>query len=346
MFNQGAVPAHLTGFLDQLGSNIPDKASVPSLSYEGKTWTISADGKKTKLMGKNSDGDEVPLSVMRVVVLGCAPRRGRQFYEGTYDPNKIAQPKCWSSDGVTPHKAVDGPQASACDKCPRSVKGSKVLDNGNTTTECSQFRMLAVVPTAQLGKIPPLRLKIAITSDWDSQSPDQEAQGWYSFSRYLDFLKSMGVQHTAGLVTKIKFDPNTAYPKLFFQNERWITPEEQDAILPMVNDPGTAKLLDGSWTPAGVDGKATEGEGWGGDVKASPKVEPEVAAKQAEPEPEEEQIPGGVTQDQDEEVVVIMADEPSPEAEAAKPAKPAVKKAEVSEDVSDELASLLSDWTK
>jgi hypothetical protein len=32
------------------GSNIEDRAKVPSLSPQGKVWTVSVDGNKTKLM--------------------------------------------------------------------------------------------------------------------------------------------------------------------------------------------------------------------------------------------------------------------------------------------------------
>jgi hypothetical protein len=64
------MPAHVAAFFGQEGgSNIDDRAKVPSLSPQGKTWTISVDGNKTKLM-RNLDGDLVPVNVLRVVVLG------------------------------------------------------------------------------------------------------------------------------------------------------------------------------------------------------------------------------------------------------------------------------------
>lgn len=345
MFDSGSMPAHIAAFAGELGSNMPDRATVPSLSPEGKTWTISLEGVKTKLTKKNADGDDEPVATMKVVILDCAPRRGRQFYEGTYDPNKIASPRCWSADGVTPDKGVKEPIASACDKCPNSVKGSKVLDNGNATVACSQHRMLAVVPAGKMD-FTPLRLKIAITSDWDSQSPEEEAKGWFSFSKYLDMLKSRGCPHTAAIVTKMKFDQNAAYPKIFFSADRWLTPEEVHAIAPTTKSDGVKKLLDNSWTPAGVDGVPNEAT-----APVATFVEPE-------PEPEPVVIPATSSDDDDDvdfgslggatEVATVvdakLVTKPAATKKAA-PAKPAAEAAPKSTAVlSDEMASILVEW--
>jgi hypothetical protein len=343
MFDSGSVPAHIAAFAGELGSNLPDRATVPSLSYEGKTWTISLEGVKTKLTKKNADGDDEPIQVMKVVILDAASRRGRQFYEGTYDPNKIAAPRCWSADGVAPDKNVKEPIATGCDKCPNAVKGSKVLDNGNATVACSQHRMMAVVPAGKMD-FEPLRLKIAITSDWDSQSPEEEAKGWFSFSKYLDMLKSRGCPHTAAIVTKMKFDANAAYPKIFFSADRWLTPEEVAAVAPTTKSDGVKKLLDNSWTPAGVDGTQ--------NTAADAKGEPE-------PEPEPALIPATSSDDDDDDVdfgALGGAAEPAatveakvePKPAAAKkttPAKPAAEDApKSSATVPAEMASILAAW--
>lgn len=342
MFNSGSVPAHIAAFAGELGSNLPDRTTVPSLSYEGKTWTISLEGVKTKLTKKNTDGDDEPISTMKVVILDCASRRGRQFYEGTYDPNKIAAPRCWSADGVAPDKNVKEPIATACDKCPNSVKGSKVLDNGNATVACSQHRMLAVVPAGKMD-FTPLRLKIAITSDWDSQSPEEEAKGWFSFSKYLDMLKSRGCPHTAVIVTKLKFDANAAYPKIFFSADRWLTPEEVQAIAPTTKSDGVKKLLDNSWTPAGVDGVPNTTAA----AVAQPEPEPES-------EPEPAAIPATSADDDDDVDFGALNGTPDPAAKpAAKPAaakkatpaKPAAEEAPKSSSAMPaEMASILAAW--
>jgi hypothetical protein len=254
---KAGMPAHVANFFDESGSNIQGRFTVPSLSPQGKVWTVSVNGEKTKLM-KNQDGDQVPVNVMRVVILDYNQRRGRAFYEGAYDPDKESAPICWSDDGITPDATVPDETKSTktsfkCDTCPQAAKGSKVTEQGKAIAACSQHRMLAVVPANKLD-FEPLRLKIAITSDWDAQSKDAEAQGWFAFSNYTDYLKTKGVQHSAAVVTKMKFDANAAFPKIFFAAERWLEPAELAQVGPLTKSDEVKKLLAGTYTPAGPDG--------------------------------------------------------------------------------------------
>jgi hypothetical protein len=268
---KAGAPAHVAHFFDDAGTNIAPRTTVPSLSPEGKTWTISLNGQKTKLQRRNTDGDLEPLPIFKGVILDYAKQRGRAYYEGEYDPANVSAPVCWSDDGVAPDASLPGPFAAgtavepgssrkisaACANCPMAVKGSKVIPGTNkAVTACSQHRMLALVPDPALGlkDIPPLRLKIAMTSDWDKQSPDQEQQGWLAFSNYVDWLVARGVKHTAALVTKMKFDPEAAYPKIFFSAERYLEANELAVIGPQSKTDEVKKLLGGTWTPAGVDG--------------------------------------------------------------------------------------------
>lgn len=322
MFDPKAgMPAHVAGFFgEDGGSNIDNKGSVPSLSPQGKMWTIALNGTKTKLEKRNSDGDVEPVNVMRVVVLDYAKRRGRAYYEGAYDPAKEAAPVCWSDDGITPDDIVPQKQAPKCDGCPMSVKGSKIAEGGRAMTACSQHRMLAVVPAHKLD-FEPLRLKIAITSDWDKQSPEAEAAGWFGFQNYTDFLKSRGVQHTAAVVTKMKFDPNAAYPKIFFAADRWLDAAELAQVAPLTKDDKVKELLGGTYTPAGVDGVRKDA----------------LPAVAAEPEPEPEPAPTITPSDDDDDggdIIMTGLDAPAAQpvqeaaqARVAAPAKATTKAA-------------------
>jgi hypothetical protein len=122
-----------SGFIET-EANITDRVTVPSLSYEGKVWTIALNGEKTKLTKANEDGDSESISTMRVVVLDYAKRRGRVYYEGAYDPEKPGKPVCWSDDGVKPRDSVAEKQHATCDGCPMSIEGSKISDNGKSVT--------------------------------------------------------------------------------------------------------------------------------------------------------------------------------------------------------------------
>jgi hypothetical protein len=302
VFQQGGqLPAHIAHFFEEAGSNIKPRTTVPSLSPQGKQWTIALNGQKIPLQRRNQDGDMEPLPIMKVVVLDHAQYRGRAYYEGTYDPNKESAPICWSDDGVTPDASLPGPFplgtqvepgksrkiSAACNGCPMSVKGSKVDDRGKSTVACSQHKMLAVVPDPALGikDIPPLRLKIAITSIWDEQSPDEAAQGWLAWDKYVAWLDARGCKHTAAIVTKMKFDHNAAYPKIFFAAERPLEAEELAVIGPLSKSPDTQKLLGGTWTPAGVDGVPREDQPVTTAVtEAAPTIQPAAAPPAAEPQ--------------------------------------------------------------
>lgn len=269
---KAGVPAHIGAFFEDAGANIDPKRTVDSLSPQGKMWTLVVSGQKSPLQRRNQDGDLEPMPIMKVVVLDFAKQRGRSYYEGAYDPNKEQAPICWSDDGNAPHPSLPGPFAAgtaiepgsarkisaSCANCPMAVKGSKVDNSGIARAACSVHKMLAVLPDPAL-RLPeplqkPLRLKIAITSIWDNQSPDEEQQGWLAFDKYVDWLLARGVPHTAGIVTKMKFDPNAAYPKIFFSAERYLEPQELAIVAPLSKSDEVKKLLGGTWTPAGVDG--------------------------------------------------------------------------------------------
>jgi hypothetical protein len=346
VFNpQQNAPAHVANFFEAEGTNIAPRTTVPSLSPEGKTWTISLNGQKTKLQRRNTDGDLEPMPIMKVVVLDYGKQRGRAYYEGEYDPANVSAPVCWSDDGVAPDASLPGPFAAGtavepgssrkisatCANCPMAVKGSKVIPGTNkAVTACAQHRMLAVTPDPALGlkDIPPLRLKIAMTSDWDKQSPQQEQEGWLAFSNYVDWLVARNVKHTAALVTKMKFDPDAAYPKIFFSAERYLEANELAIVGPLSKADETKKLLGGTWTPAGVDGVPKDQQKVAGaepatDQLATPQVQTQYVMAAGETFTKEQYISSGWTEQQLIDSGKLVAVVPAAPAPAAPPAAPA-----------------------
>jgi hypothetical protein len=362
-----AIPDYLRDLNDE--GNIPDKQTTPSLSFEGKVWTISLNGEKVPLMKRDADGDEIPVSVMRAVILGFNPRRGRSYYPGAYDPAKASQPTCWSDDGDKPHPSIAEPQSRTCAECPLAVKGSKVSEQGKAVAACSQHRIMAVVPAHKMD-MEPLRMKIPVTSDYDKELDDPQ---WFAFQQYRDFLKARGVNHSAMVVTKMKFDPSVAYPKVVFSPDRFLTPDEVSFITPVVKSEAVTKLLAGTWTPAGVNGIpiATEADDDGAAIaaakakarvdaeaeaalqaeakraadakaakaaKAKAKAEAEAAAAAAKAEAEAKakasKPSAAIIMDDDDEVIA------PPRAAPARPAAPVAVDPEIPAD----LKELLSDW--
>ena len=377
-----ALPADIASFFSD-ESNIAPKQTTPSLTFEGKVWAIGLNGEKTKLIKKDADGDEQPIGVMRVVILDYAKRRGRAYYEGAYDPAKPGVPLCWSTDGNVPDEDVKEPCSAKCDTCEWSKKGSKISENNKAVTACSQHRMVVVVPANKLD-FTPLRLKLAITSDYDGQSPDHEAAGWYAFSGYTDMLRARQVSHTAMVVTKMKFDPNVAYPKVLFAADKPLKAEELKELIPIVKSEAVTSLLDGSWSPAGADGvklpktqretpmdkvldkaadkkaaaKADEPKGPTAEEVAeaaaakakADKKSAKVAAAQAAAEAAAKAAAAAEADDDDDAEIVLPGTATAKAADAAKPtqmAKAADKPkatAPVSADVPSDVSDLLKEW--
>ena len=237
--------------------NIQDRQTVPSISYEGKKWTIVLNGEKNIIQKKDSDGDLVPVTTLKVVVLDQNPVRGRAYYEGAYNPETVTMPKCWSDDSVTPSKFVKEPCAANCATCPMSAKGSRKSDDPTKKelVACSQHQFIAVVPAFDLNH-EPLRIKLAITSIWDGKNKANDEAGWFAFKNYTDFLRANGVDHTGLVVTKMKFDSTVGigYPKVLFARDRFLTDEDMDVLVPIIQSQKVKQLISTSWTPNGVDG--------------------------------------------------------------------------------------------
>lgn len=358
-FQPGAVPAHVAAFLGNQESNTSmGGATVPSLSPQGKVWTISLEGTKTRLEKRDNDGEIVPVGVMKVVILDFAKRRGRTYYEGGYDPEKESAPLCWSADGIEPNPQAPQLQAKKCAECPKAVKGSKVTEQGKAIAACSQHRMMALVPANKLD-FTPLRLKIAITSDFDKQGPSAASnaqQGWFAFGQYLDFLKSSGVTHTAAVVTKMKFDSSVTYPKILFAADRWLTPEELAQVTPLTKEESVQQLLTDTWTPAGPDGTRTDDTTAGAGEGVAATVQQEATTAAAQPA-----IPAASADEDDDGEIIMGLDAPAAQptqgaAQAATAAPTATKttaapkaaaaeaQPEVATAKDPALAALLADW--
>lgn len=347
VFSAGAmpVPAHIASFVDATETNLIERNRIPTLNYAGKVWSISLpDGSRTNLTRRNEDGDSEPVQTLRVVVMDYAKHRGRAYYEGAYDPEKVSVPTCWSDDGDTPSAQVAEPRSASCRTCPLSAKGSKITEAGKPVTACSQHRHVVVLPLVGNMTLPPLRLKLAITSLFDKQSPDLEKEGWRAFENYVDFLRGNGAKHTATIVTKMKFDPSANYPKVIFSAERWLEPHEMEIVkarmddgsveaLLAVDEPTAAPALPAG-SPAVAAAVVEEPPAPAAPAAvAAPKVTKPVAAKPAKPA-----APPAVAKDDGQ---IEMEFEPAPAAPPA-PAKPAA--AAESTEVPKELADLLAEW--
>lgn len=295
LFGSGAfvIPKHIAELQSEF-RNIDAVTTVPSLTYEGRTWSVNVNGQKTRLVKRDENGDEVAMPVMRVVVLDYNKRRGRAYFTGAFDPANTSGPACWSNDGIMPDKAVAEPQAHECANCPMAAKGSRVTEQNRPVAACGQFRLLAVAPLNGLGG-PALKLKLAVTSDYDETSPDMAKDNYFAWQQYKKWLQSRNVVATNTVVTKLRFDPKTTYPKVMFQAERFLDDDEAAKVrISMANGDigailGGNKLTQPVSAPAAqIAPKVVDDLDEDGDMeiipppKAEPKAAPKAAPKPAQ----------------------------------------------------------------
>lgn len=348
--NNLAIPDFLKDFMAE-ESNIQPKAGVPTLASRGRKWSTVINGERTVFERVNADGDKEPVGVLRVIILDCMQDRGRTYYSGPYDPDKPGRPDCWSADGKAPDASVAQPVALKCKGCPMSIKGSKINELGKETVACAEHRLLAVVPAGNL-KHPPMRFKLAITSDFDSRSPDLEKDGWFAFRNYTDWLRSKGIVHTAAVVTKIKFDPNVDYPKVIFAADALVKdPDQLMAIRELIKSTEVKDLITETWTPNGEDGVRTEEDT--GIVEAQARTErPKVIEGEVVKEPfiteemkKEAKAPRPrTTRNQEDKKPKAAAAEEDDPFSAAPTTAASAQPVEASAALPDDVASLLDTW--
>jgi len=217
----------------------PLNAITKSLLGSGKTTKkISIRGNVFRLV---VNGKEIATSEersMKVVLVNVAPKVHRTFYAGVFDPNAKAGPECWSADGERPDQSIDNPQSAACHNCEKNISGSGT----GKTKACKFGRMLAVVLENDLnGDVFQLSLP--------AQSIFGDAEGGkMPLNAYAQFLAGFNVNVTA-VVTEMRFDTDSATPKLYFKALRPLTEEEYDALSLRGETPDVKALVKVSFRP-------------------------------------------------------------------------------------------------
>ena len=242
---------------------------------------------------------------MNIVIIAAAPV-ARTFYEGTYDPEVVTPPACWSSDTEKPDSDVpdETRQADRCGDCPQNIKGS---GQGNSRA-CRFSQRLAVVIEGDMDTV--YQLQIPATSIFGDSKENQ-----MPMQAYARFLKAHNTPHIA-VVTNMRFDEDADVPKLYFSPVRPLTENELEQAVAMMEHEDTKKAID--FKVFQTDHVALP------EPKAESKVEEKVVQIKDSPKK-------AVQEDDD--------DVPEPE-------KKVTKKAKAEETVEDEedLAALVSSW--
>lgn len=216
LFSKEVMASDLFKALQSVNENL--------MGGEAKSTTrrISIKGGKFRQM---VNGEQISVSKdneMNIIIVDAAPI-SRTYYEGAYDPNKVAAPTCWSGDTRAKKPAADVPedqrQAVSCDNCPQSIKGSGV---GNSRA-CRFGQRLAVALEGDLSTIYQLQLPAtSIFGDTDGDKMPMQA-----FVRKLAAHK----MPAAAIVTTMYFDDEAEVPKLYFKPARPLSEEELAQVL-------------------------------------------------------------------------------------------------------------------
>lgn len=257
---KGNLPAHLRGTLDATTKALMGSggggANIKRISIKGSVFRMMVDGKE---VAKNED------RAMNVIIVAAAEHNTRTYYEGTFvegQGNKA--PDCFSNNGASPDAKSSNPQSKSCKDCPQNIENSHSSGRGRA---CRFSRKLAVVlENDQKGDIFQLTLP--------AQSIFGKAEnGKMPLEAYVRLLGVNGVSVT-GVVTEMRFDTDSATPKLAFKAVNYLDEEQ------FLNSQAKGKTPEAKAAIGGSDSAPAD----------APKLEAAPVAKAA-PTPVEEAEP-------------------------------------------------------
>lgn len=229
---------------------------VKRISIKGGVWRMMVNGKE---IAKNEDRS------MNVVIAAAAPKVSRTFYLKQYsEGGDVTAPDCWSADGETPDAKAANPQAKRCVDCPQNVKGSGQGDS----RACRYSQRLAVLLANDL-KGDLFQLTLPAASIFGEGAP-----GKWPLQTYAKMIGSKGIPITA-VVTEMRFDTDSATPKLTFKPVRVLESAEHQAVIEQGKSDAAKKAV--TMTVAEADG-----------VKAKPQAALAAPAAKVEAEIVEE----------------------------------------------------------
>lgn len=222
------LPAHLADI--NQATNIEIREQVDTLSFRGKVFRIGIESTEHIVYNKEKE----PAASVEVIILDYNKLRSRALYP-TFVEGQSKPPICWSNDSVTPDHDVQTKQSATCATCPKAAKGSKMTEDGRPGVACASFKRAVVVPAFKVD-FNKLLVKIPQTSMYDKDNKENEAAGYYAYDQYMEMLKNRGVNNTAAVITKIKFDFRTSYPKLLFSAVDWVPLAKAEALKAQLAD--------------------------------------------------------------------------------------------------------------
>jgi len=232
LFNQN-LPDYLKEVeLDDLTKSLAGNTALKRISIRGGVFRMMVNGEE---IAKNEN------RAMNVVIVNGNPHVSRQFYSGAYVAGESVAPDCWSNDGITPDPSIESAQNKTCDGCPQNIKGS---GSGDSRACRFQQRLAVVLESDINGDV--FQLTLPSTSIFGRGDLDK-----MPFQQYAKYVGSQG-KNINTLVTEMKFDSDSATPKLTFKPVRFLEREEWAAAKEKGNSPAAKSAV--IQTPTQTDG--------------------------------------------------------------------------------------------
>jgi hypothetical protein len=196
---------------------------IKRISIRGGVWRMMVSGKE---VAKNED------RTMNVVIVAASPKVSRTFYASSYQEGEIKAPDCWSADGEVPDAKASDPQSKRCIDCAQNAKGSGQGDS----RACRYSQRLAVTLANDIGG-EVMQLTLPASSIFGSGEP-----GKWPLQTYAKMIGSKGVPITA-VVTEMRFDTDSATPKLTFKPVRVLDSDEHNTAISQGKTPAAIKAV-------------------------------------------------------------------------------------------------------
>ena len=210
------------------GGGIPAHLQRKELSNATKALMGGGSGKRLSIRGgsfrKVINGQEVMRSddrAINVVIVAAAPETSRQWYKDPYQEGVMMKPDCWSNDGEKPDPLSEIKQSNSCLTCPQNIAGS----GQNESRACRYLHRIAVVLENDLHSGDIYGMSIAATSLFGKGEA-----GKMPLKQYSKLLGGHRLD-ISDVVTEIRFDTDSATPKLVFSAVRALEEDEIETVI-------------------------------------------------------------------------------------------------------------------
>ena len=214
LFTTGAsIPAHIAKIelSETTNALMGGSSDARRISVRGNIFRLTVGGQE---VAKNED------RAMNIIIAAAAPKTSRQYYGGTYQEGVVSSPDCWSADGESPSPSIESPKNHNCATCSMNIAGS---GQGNGRACRYTHRLAVLLENDMHGDV--YELSLAATSLFGKGE-----NGKMPLFQYAKQLAGHGMNVT-DVVTELRFDTDSATPKMVFRAVRPLEEAEIEAVL-------------------------------------------------------------------------------------------------------------------